>query len=60
MKIIKKGKLKTKKFSCKHCGCIFECNEKEYNYCHELDNMKDGNYEAICPTCGRPVKNCKH
>ena len=57
MKIIKKGtKPKTtKRFTCSNCGCIFECDEGEYE---KHFDQRDGGYsEAICPTCGVRVVN---
>lgn len=57
MKILKPGKVpdKRKKFICKTCKCIFECDEYEYEYkCHY--DLKDGGcYQATCPTCGDAV-----
>ena len=57
MKILKPGKVpdKRKKFICKTCKCIFECDKYEYEYkCHY--DLKDGGcYQATCPTCGDAV-----
>lgn len=55
MKIIKKGTIPktTKRFTCLNCGCIFECDEREYKMHFD---QRDGDYsEADCPTCGRRV-----
>lgn len=55
MKILKPGKNpnKTKKFICKKCKCIFECEEGECEY--HFDQREGGYYHAFCPTCGNLV-----
>lgn len=57
MKIIKKGTIpdQTKRFMCKYCGCVFECDSSEYEY---FFDQKDGDfYKAKCPTCGTMTTN---
>ena len=67
MKILKPGKVpdKRKKFICKTCKCIFECDKYKYKYEYEYEyeyeykchyDLKDGGYyQATCPTCGDAV-----
>ena len=52
MKIIKEGNIlsSTRRFTCKHCGCIFECNDSEYS--RETACINITHYTAVCPTCG--------
>lgn len=52
MKIIKEGVIpKTcRRFICNNCGCIFECDEGEYevHFC-----QREGDWcVSNCPTCG--------
>lgn len=58
MKIIKCGHIdkKTKKFTCKECGCVFEANKGEYRLADQMEYMHDG-IEAvcICPHCKSKV-----
>lgn len=51
MKIIKKGiiPIKARRFTCSNCGCIFECEEGEYEV--HFDHFDDY-CTAACPTCG--------
>lgn len=56
MNIITQGDLnrakKVKRFECRECGCIFECDATEYR--HESHRNEDY-YCAKCPTCKRDV-----
>ena len=63
MKIIKHGVAPkvNYRFTCSHCGCIFELTEEEY-YLHRFVNtdfstMKivDADFLYICPDCGRII-----
>lgn len=63
MKIIKHGVVPevNYRFTCSHCGCIFELTEEEY-YLHrfvdvDFSTMKvvDADFLYICPDCGRIV-----
>ena len=63
MKIIKHGVVPeiNYRFTCSHCGCIFELTEEEY-YLHRFVNtdfsaMKivDADFLYICPDCGRII-----
>ena len=57
MKIIKAGDVTRmqaiRRFSCEHCGCIFEADRTEYRTEHDFRN--DALYVHPCPTCGRDV-----
>lgn len=55
--IIKPGnlnKIKTIKFECKECGCIFEATKIECTiiYCGGYNEER---YECKCPTCNNSV-----
>lgn len=54
MKIIKEGDnsrlSEIRRFRCKCCGCIFECDKSEYRTIIEYRN--ETYLTAICPTCG--------
>ena len=55
IKIIKPGKKPetTKRFTCKHCGCVFKADKGDYEEMYSLNN---GYYLLIdCPTCGRSI-----
>ena len=57
MKIIKAGNetrmQAIRRFTCHHCGCIFEADRSEYSTQHDYRN---GVYHVHpCPTCGRDV-----
>ena len=56
-KIIKPGKKPetTKRFTCSHCGCVFEADEDDYEL--EFDSLNGCYcYVADCPTCGLTVR----
>ena len=57
IKIIKPGKKPdtTKRFTCSHCGCVFEADVDDYEVVYEsLDGCYC--YAADCPTCGLTVR----
>ena len=58
MKIIKVGHIdkKTKRFTCKECGCVFEANKDEYRFADQMEALHDG-IEAVCdcPHCKSKV-----
>ena len=53
IKIIKPGKKPetVKRFTCRHCGCVFEADEGDYEL---VFNFCNGNYvlKVDCPDCG--------
>lgn len=56
MKIIKEGDLRkllrTKRFTCKACGCVFEMDKGEY----KVDMQYNEEYcWCVCPTCKQTV-----
>lgn len=55
MKIVKEGNISssTRRFTCKHCGCIFECDFGEYR--RISDRCNDTYFVTFCPTCKREV-----
>ena len=59
IKIIKPGKRTetTKRFTCKHCGCVFKADKDDYEEVYILNN---GYYLKIyCPYCGYIIhKSC--
>ena len=59
MKIIKQGDLrrldKTRRFTCRDCGCIWDANQTEYRY--ESDGRNEDLWICECPTCGRKSYN---
>lgn len=57
MKIIKEGTLEPREFTCQHCGCVFEANNKEYQYrkeCLYPDTIDI--YYCDCPQCNYEVE----
>lgn len=46
MKILKPGKVETRKFVCPDCGCEFICGE-----CDEAISWHEADMIIICPTC---------
>ena len=57
MKIIKPGdpvkQAAIRRFSCEHCGCVFEADRTEYR---DMKDCRNGHfYLHPCPTCGREV-----
>ena len=59
IKIIKPGKKPetTKRFTCKHCGCVFKADKDDYEEVYSLSN---GYYLLIdCPTCGRIISRLR-
>ena len=54
MNIIKKGDVnrlrKTKTFTCRECGCVFEANKGEYKSGMQYNEEY---YYCQCPTCNR-------
>lgn len=54
MKIIVKGDvnrlLKTKRFSCRECGCVFEASKGEYETGTQYNEEY---YSCKCPMCKR-------
>lgn len=59
IKIIKPGKKPetTKRFTCKHCGCVFKADKDDYEEVYSLCN---GYYLLIdCPTCGRIISRLR-
>jgi hypothetical protein len=50
MKILKHGKLKERKFTCKICGCEFIADISEYHI-----HLQDG-YSVQCPDCKKYTK----
>jgi len=54
MKIIREGNvkrlLKTKRFTCKECGCVFEANKGEYESGVQYNEEY---FYCQCPTCKR-------
>ena len=54
MKIIKEGDtnklLKTKRFMCRACGCVFEANKGEYKPGMQYNEEY---FYCKCPTCNR-------
>lgn len=52
IKIIKPGKKPdaVKRFTCRHCGCVFEADEGDYEL---VFNLSNGNYvlKVDCPNC---------
>lgn len=60
MKILKEGiiPVKTRRFRCSNCGCIFECEEGEYELRFD---QRDGYYcTAKCPTCRKKCYTPNH
>lgn len=59
IKIIKPGKKPetTKRFTCKHCGCVFNADKDDYE---EMYSLCNGYYLRVdCPVCERTVrKSC--
>ena len=66
MKIIKKGSTKDNKiahFTCKHCGCEFECSESEYwtDTSVSLTSYPPQYYVmASCPECYKVCRTTIH
>ena len=59
IKIIKPGKKPetTKRFTCKHCGCVLKADKDDYEEVYILCN---GDYLLIdCPTCGRSISRLR-
>ena len=56
MKIIRQGDknkiLRTKKFDCNFCGCLFEADNTEYKI---KSHYNEEYYYTTCPFCGRQV-----
>lgn len=56
MKIIKHGKIPekstVKRFECRHCGCVFEAENKE---CHYGSQYNEHYCYCECPECGHSV-----
>lgn len=57
IKIIKPGKKPdtTRRFTCDHCGCVFDADLDDYETVTGQDNWLD--YRAICPACRERVWN---
>ena len=57
MEIIKQGDLSrlkhTKRFECRHCGCIFLADDNEYIKGDMWRNLQT--YTACCPYCDNEV-----
>lgn len=56
IKIIKPGKKPdtTERFTCEHCGCVFEADRHDYE--ETFDRREDCYCYAVdCPTCGCTV-----
>lgn len=61
MKIIRRGHIqsKTKRFSCFHCGTVFEAEEGEYRNADQVAYVCEGIVAyCSCPVCGRRA-DCK-
>ena len=60
MKIIKRGKLQTIRFTCEKCGCVFEADESEYDNI-SLPTCKNGGIKftdmvsVVCPFCKNTI-----
>lgn len=57
IKIIKEGKIEPKykniyKITCKHCGCIFECELEDFT---ERAKTIEFNAKIICPYCKKEL-----
>lgn len=54
MKIIKKGRekdlKKTKRFTCRECGCVFEADKGEYQSGQQYNETY---FFCKCPFCGK-------
>ena len=61
IKIIKPGKKPetTKRFTCEHCGCVFEADEDSYRLNMDITEGTPYAY-AICPTCGLKVYRLRY
>lgn len=56
MKIIKKGKHQTIRFTCEKCGCVFEADESEYDgirlaICENKSIRFTDMVNVVCPFC---------
>ena len=59
MKIIEHGKKPdtTKRFTCGHCGCIFEADDNEYTVLVN-EQLKIHIFECHCPACRTITRWC--
>jgi rubredoxin len=57
MKIVKKGEIpnKTKRFTCKLCGTVFEAERGEYHAANQIGWMEGIEYVSTCPVCKNTV-----
>lgn len=48
MKVLKDGKIDTRKFVCQECGCVFTCRKSE---CLTIMTVDGFHYVPCCPQC---------